>query len=371
MKAARYYAPRDIRIEEIPLPSPSPDQVLVEVDWCGICGSDMNEYLVGPMSIPSPQRGPHPLSQETLPVIMGHEISGRIIQAPSTSPFSPGQNVVIDPRLYCSNCTPCRKSATNCCRSVGFMGLSGGGGGLASTVAVSPSSVHVLPDDVDLATAALIEPLAVAWHAVRLSGLHGNNQESDLHVKSTPILIVGGGPVGVAVAFVLRSRGAERVVVSEPAAKRREVFHGLVRTVLDPISEDVVSRCREASSDGEGVGIVFDCAGAQPGMDAACQALRFAGKYVNLATVKVPITIPVLQFLLKELTYKASLAYDERDFQEVVAAFVAGQLTGIERMITRKVRLEEIVEKGFEELANPNDHIKVMATPKGEERERG
>ena len=234
---------------------------------------------------------------------MGHEISGRIIQAPSTSRFTAGQKVVIDPRLYCSSCTPCSKSATNCCRSVGFIGLSGGGGGLASTVAVSPASVHVLPDDVDLATAALIEPLAVAWHAVRLSGLHSNDQEPDLHVKSTPILIVGGGPVGVAVAFVLRARGAERVVVSEPAAKRREAFLGLVQTVLDPTSEDVVSRCRDVSSDGEGVGIVFDCAGAQPGMDAGCQALRFAGKYVNLAVAKVPVSTHALILTLWPLAH--------------------------------------------------------------------
>ncbi|PLB49056.1 GroES-like protein [Aspergillus steynii IBT 23096] len=357
MKAARFYAARDIRIEEIPPPSPTPEQVLVAVEWCGICGSDLNEYLVGPIAIPGPERGPHPLTNETLPITMGHEISGRIVQAPASSSFRPGQKVVVDPRLYCSSCTPCHKSATNCCRSIGFMGLSGGGGGLASTVAVSTSSVHALPEEVDLAAAALIEPLAVAWHAVRLSG-----------VLSTPILIMGGGPVGVAVAFVLRARGAERTIVSEPSARRRKAFDGIAHTVLDPTTDDVVSRCQELSLDGEGVGIVFDCAGVQSGMETGCQALRFGGKYVNLAMPKGPITIPVGQFLLKELTYKASLAYDERDFQDVVATFVAGQLTGVERMITRKVRLEEIVEKGFEELANPNDHIKVMATPTGEGR---
>lgn len=246
------------------------------------------------------------MTKETLPVTMGHEMSGRVIQAPSASPFSPGQKVVIDPRFYCSTCTACSKAATNCCRSIGFMGLSGGGGGLASTVAVSQSNVHALPEETDLAAAALIEPLAVAWHAVKLSGAHADAQEpasasasdADMGVKSTPILIVGGGPVGVAVAFVLRAREAEKVLVSEPSARRREFFTDMVRSVLDPTTEDVVNRCCELSPDGEGVGIVFDCAGVQSGMEAACQALRFGGRYVNLAMPKGPVSKRLCSFIV-------------------------------------------------------------------------
>lgn len=94
----------------------------------------------------------------------------------------------------------------------------------------------------------------------------------------------------MAVAFVLRARGAERTIVSEPARGRREAFDGIVSSVVDPTSEDLVSRCRELSLDGEGVAIVFDCAGAQSGMNAACQALRFGGKYVNLAIPKKPVS---------------------------------------------------------------------------------
>ncbi|KAF9890235.1 hypothetical protein FE257_006147 [Aspergillus nanangensis] len=357
MKAARFYGSRDVRIESIEAPSASDDRVLIAVEWCGICGSDLNEYVRGPMAVPSPPRGPHPLTGELLPVTMGHEFSGRVVQAPSST-LPPGTPVVVDPRLFCSGCIPCSTTATNCCDQIGFRGISGGGGGLSELVAVPPQMVYALPPGTDLAAAALIEPLTVGWHGVRLSGLQ--------EFRDVPVLVVGAGPVGVAVVYVLRAHGANRIFVAEPAQKRREFLADMpeVVMVMDPAEVPVADKCREMTG-GEGVAVVIDCAGAQAGFDAGCDALRFRGQHINLAAPKIPLAIPWYLTMKREALLKSSLAYDEADFRAVVDAYVAGRFEGVDRMITRRIPLEEVVEKGFEELTRPNDHIKILATPRG------
>ncbi|RDW59342.1 2,3-butanediol dehydrogenase [Aspergillus mulundensis] len=374
MRAAQFYAAGDVRVEDVPAPQESTDKVLIEIEWCGICGSDLNEYIFGPFAIPSPQSGPHPLTNALLPVTMGHEFTGRISYVPdSISHLKKGQAVVVDPRYYCSSCTPCSQTATNSCEKIGFVGLSGGGGGLSEVVAVKPEAVHVLPEDgsakVDLAAAALIEPLAVAWHALSLylsiapyqSGLADGENED---LSSIPVLIIGAGPVGVAMSYVLRARGANIVYVSEMSKARRETLRdaGIVTEIFDPAEVDVPQMVKALT--GDGVSVVFDCAGAQPGFDSGCQSLRFRGVYVNLAVPKAPMTLPLAPFLWKEIMYKCSLAYNQDDFKSVVEAFVLGRFQGVEKMITRRLSLEDIVEQGFKELIKPNDHIKILATPK-------
>ncbi|KAL4937595.1 hypothetical protein BDV06DRAFT_215749 [Aspergillus oleicola] len=384
MRAAQFHVAGDIRIEDIPTPNPDDsennDQVLVEVEWCGICGSDLNEYLFGPFAIPSPKKGPHPLTHALLPLPMGHEFSGRISHVPNsiaeTSHLRKGQPVAIDPRYFCSSCIPCTQSATNSCDKLGFMGISGKWGGFSEAVAVDSDHVYVLPDklpggeEVDLAAAALIEPLAVAWHAVKLflsiapyqAGAPSQSEKIDF--SSIPILVVGAGPVGVATVFVLRARGARTIFVSETSKARRDMLAdtGIVSDIVDPLNDDVTKRIKDITDDG--VSAVFDCAGAQGGYDAGCASLRFRGVYVNLALPKAPITIPIMPFLWKEIMYKCSLAYDEQDFKETVDAFVSGRFKGVEKMITRRLDLNDIVEQGFKELIKPNDHIKILATPK-------
>ncbi|KAL4899121.1 hypothetical protein BDW74DRAFT_183991 [Aspergillus multicolor] len=374
MRATQFYAAGDVRVEDVPTPEESNDKVLIEVEWCGICGSDLNEYIFGPFAIPSQQSGPHPLTNAVLPVTMGHEFTGRISYVPeSVLHLKKGQAVVVDPRYYCSSCTPCSQTATNSCEKIGFVGLSGGGGGLSEVVAVIPEAVHVLPEDednkVDLAAAALIEPLAVAWHALSLflsvapyQGARTDSESADL--SKIPVLIIGAGPVGVAMSYVLRARGAKTVYVSEMAKARRDTLRdaGTVTEIFDPAEIDAPVMVKALT--GDGVGVVFDCAGAQPGFDAGCQSLRFRGVYVNLAVPKTPMTLPLASFMWKEIMYKCSLAYNQDDFKSVVEAFVTGRFQGVEKMITRRLSLEDIVEQGFKELIKPNDHIKVLATPK-------
>jgi threonine dehydrogenase-like Zn-dependent dehydrogenase len=242
---------------------------------------------------------------------MGHEFTGRITHVPGTLeqqrsgnniPLRTGQAVVVDPRFFCTSCHACALSATNCCETIGFLGLSGGGGGLAEAVAVMPGQVYVLESadgeggnrddggEVDLAAAALIEPLAVAWHGFKLF----LSTQSGFDDTATTALIIGAGPVGVAMAFVLRACGVSNVFVSEPSKSRRETLQGMkvVTEIFDPTVDNISQRCRTATPAGLGVDVVFDCAGSQPGFQAGCESLRFRGVYVNLAVPRTPVCLP-------------------------------------------------------------------------------
>ncbi|KAF2124076.1 threonine dehydrogenase, partial [Dothidotthia symphoricarpi CBS 119687] len=355
MKAAQFFAQRDLRVISTPSPTPKSHEALIAIEWCGICGSDTSEYLHGPLTIPRESR-PHPSTGEHLPVTMGHEFCGRIISAPASSHLVSGQPVIVDPRIYCSTCAHCNAGSTHACSTLGFKGLSGSGGGFAERVAVDAKLCYALPETVDLRLAALIEPLAVAWHAVKLCGV--------AEWAGNSVLILGGGPVGIACVFVLRALGCKHVYVSEPAAARAVHNRTIADAVLDPMNEHVGDRCRELTGGG-GVDVVFDCAGMQKGMDAGMDALKFRGTYMNVASwIGMPMVIPFIAFIKKEIAIKCSLAYDDEDFKETVDAFVAGEFKGVETMVTSRIHLDDISEKGFDELVtNKDDHVKILVTP--------
>jgi threonine dehydrogenase-like Zn-dependent dehydrogenase len=273
MKAAQYFGQHDIRIVDLPTPEPQQHEALIAIEWCGICGTDLHEYLHGPMGCP-PEENPHPATGEHIPITMGHEFTGRIISAPSSSSLTPGQPVMVDPRIFCRSCSRCSGGNTQGCKTLGFKGLSGTGGGFSETIAVDARLCHPLPEDVDLSLAALIEPLAVAWHALAFANL------TDWPSKS--VLIVGGGPVGIAHVFVLRAFGCKTIIVSEPTDVRATQNEKIADIVLNPLEENIGERCRELTG-GEGVDIVFDCAGNQKGFDAGMDALRYRGIYMNVA----------------------------------------------------------------------------------------
>jgi threonine dehydrogenase-like Zn-dependent dehydrogenase len=188
---------------------------------------------------------------------------------------------------------------------------------LAEVVAVRPGQVYVLESadggnragrEVDLAAAALIEPLAVAWHGFKLF----LSTQSGLEVTATTALIIGAGPVGVAMAFVLRAWGVLSVFVSEPAKARRETLRSMevATKTFDPITDNVSERCRTATPDGLGVGVVFDCAGSQPGFQAGCESLRFRGMYVNLAVPRTPVRLPFYTSIYPSCSWEIIRATD-------------------------------------------------------------
>ncbi|KIW01153.1 chlorophyll synthesis pathway protein BchC [Verruconis gallopava] len=352
MKAAQYFGKEDVRVVDVAEPNLKDGEVLIEISWCGICGSDLHEYIMGPMVIPT--KDAHPLTNEKLPVTLGHEFCGRVKQASENSNLKSGTAVVADPRLYCRSCNRCGIKETVSCDKWGFRGLSGGGGGFSQYVAIHESQIYPIPDSL-LPYGALVEPLAVAWHAVKRAG--------DLDFTNKTVLIVGGGPIGIALLLVLRAFNCKKIIVSEPTDARRKQNEELADHTLNPMEQNIGDECR-ALTDGEGVDISFDAAGVGPGFHAACDALKYKGLYVNVAGWEQAMPNPYGYLMMKEISMTASRAYNDNDFADTVKYFAEGKFKGFEKMVTSRIGLAEISSKGFEALVkHKDDHIKILVTP--------
>ncbi|KAH7913631.1 alcohol dehydrogenase GroES domain protein [Hygrophoropsis aurantiaca] len=290
---------------------------------------------------------------------MGHEFSGTVVElgegADSTK-FPVGQNVIVEPIFSCmkSSCDACAAGTRNLCPLVNCLGIGGFGGGLAEYIAVDELLVHRLPDGISLEIGAMLEPLAVSWHCVKRSDFHPNDT----------VLISGAGPIGLFVLKVLRSIDPNTaIIVSEPTKRRRELAgeHGAT-IVVDPLTADVVEEVMKAT-DGKGVHIAYDAAGVQATMTAALLSVRARGKIVSVASWAKPAEVDFNTCLLKEITLMASNTYTG-DHPDMLKAIAAGKFTGLERLITAKVSLEDVIEKGFKALINDKDsHVKILIHP--------
>ncbi|KAK4502664.1 hypothetical protein PRZ48_006090 [Zasmidium cellare] len=357
MKAARYYGKENIQIkDDIPIPPCGDGQVLIEPAYVGICGTDLHEYMGGPNFSPT---SPHPVTKESLPITIGHEFSGTIKKlGPGITHLKEGTKVAIQPTIYCGHCGACKVGAENACPNGGFVGLSGGGGGMSEAVVVPQEAVFPLPENVDLDIGALVEPLAVAWHAVDASPIAELNEPQ--------CLVMGGGPIGLAVVQVLLGRGAKTVICAEVAAKRQEFAKAFgAHHVIDPSKVDVASSCLELCGGLNGPDIVFDCAGVPKSLEAACLSVRSRGTVVNVAIWEKEVPFNPNWLVFREASYKAVLGYQKKDFQGVVDALGAGKLEP-HRMITSKIKMDKLVDDGYLALINEKDkHVKILVDVQG------
>jgi (R,R)-butanediol dehydrogenase / meso-butanediol dehydrogenase / diacetyl reductase len=352
MKAARFYGPGDIRIDDVPEPTPGPGQVQVDVDWCGICGTDLHEYLEGPIFIP-PKGSPHPITGAELPVVMGHEFAGVVSAVGSgVSSVGEGDRVAIEPYYVCGECVACAAGRYNICRKLGFIGLSGQDGGFAEKCVVDSRWVHPLgelPTDIG----ALVEPLAVGYHAVRLSGLRAGGTAA----------VFGAGPIGLVTAAALKAAGAGQVIVVEPAAARKaKAPTAGADTVLDPTETDVPEAIRDLTG-GAGADVAFECAGIDRVLASAIGSVRPGGTVVNVAIWGHEASVAVNELVFSEVNLVGSLAYCG-DHADTIALLRDGKVAA-EQFITGRIGLEDLVKGGFRELIdNKEENVKILVSPR-------
>lgn len=243
------------------------------ISAAGICGSDLHLYVLGGSHLAAP-----------VPLTLGHELCGRVRNPPQGSRFKGGEPVMVDPRIVCRSCHACKSGNTDCCSKLGYVGGSVPGG-YGERVAVEENMLHILPDTIPLEYAAVIEPLAVVVHAIKEANIKDWSEKQ--------ILVLGAGPIGFALIIALRAYGAKKILVSEPASRRREQVAEFSTAVINPVNENVVERCNELTG-GRGVEIVFDCAGVPAGLESAFDAIKFKGLYMNVAVWEKPVRQAVL-----------------------------------------------------------------------------
>ncbi len=351
MRAAVWHKARDLRVEDVPVPElRDPHDVRVKVAACGICGSDLHEYAAGPIFIPV--EAPHPISGDRAPIVMGHEFAGEVVEVgPKVTRVKPGDRVAIEPIL-----SPNREGAYlmeryNLSPLLGFHGLSGGGGGFSQFTVVGEHMLHRMPDDLSWEQGALVEPAAVALHAVRQSGLKAGDTAA----------VFGTGPIGLMVIEALKAAGAAAIHAVETSAVRRGKAESLGAAAHDPADGDVVEAI--AATSGGGVDVAFEVTGVPSVLSQCIAATHPGGEIVIVSIWESTASFQPNTLVIKERTMRGIIAY--RHVYPAVMALMQRGYFRAEDLVTDRIALDDVVAKGFEKLLADKSQVKIMVTPPG------
>ena len=341
MKAAMFQGVgRPLAIGERPVPDAGPGELVLKVAFCGICGSDLH----------ATEYESYGLAAGT---VLGHEFAGEVV-ASGSAEWHVGDRVAAIPLWVCDDCVPgrdCREGLGPLCPHSRFIGLTAKApGAYAEFVRIRAAQALRLPDKVSLRDGALLEPLAVGAHAVQAAG----------PLAGTKALVVGGGPIGLAVAIMARLGGAATVVVSEPSAVRRDYARRVGATeVIDPRAADVAEAFRAAAGDAPDV--VFECVGAAGMLQHCLEQVRPRGRIVVVGVHMAEDRFFPRLGIRKEASIKFVLGYERADFARVLDHIDAGELDA-GALVSSVIGLEE-VPAVFEALRTPNEHVKVLIEP--------
>jgi len=344
MRAAVFHGPRDIRIEEVPEPTAGPGQVVIEVSRNGICGSDLHTY-VGSSTGGAAMHVPG--------VVLGHEFAG-VVRAVGAGidDLAAGTAVAVAPIEWCGGCWPCRQGWPNLCRRLAIYGgyRSPLHGGLAPLVAVSRRAAFAVPSGLDVIAAALAEPVAVAVHAVRRAPLP----------LGAAVMVLGAGPVGLAVLQCVRAAGAAVTMATDLSIARRDAAARLgATTVIDPTVARPAAVARDLT--GHGVDVVFDTTGADAAVDDGITALRQRGTFVSVAGWQQRAQLDMGRLMAKEIDLRFTMTYEPAVDFPVALQLLATSAVDSRVMISDDIRLDDLVERGLEELLHhPDRHVKIL-----------
>jgi len=305
MKALIYTGEKSLAYEDAPDPDESADTVRVRVESVGICGSDMHAFLG------HDERRPAPL-------ILGHEAAGVVLDGRMA-----GQRVTINPLVTCGTCPACLAGRDNLCPSRQIISMPPREGAFAEMVAIPERNLVVVPDHVPSDHAALVEPLACGWHAVRLA-----QPILALPPGEISALVLGGGAIGVGAALALAAHGIGAIKVAEPNPVRRARLDSLAGfAVVDPASTGAVSA---GAAD-----LVIDAAGFAATRRAASRAVRHGGVIAHIGLGDNDGGLDVRRMTLQEITFFGTYTYTRGDFADTAAALFSGRLGGLDWVETR------------------------------------
>lgn len=298
MQALVWEGPRQMNMREVEQPTPAPDEVLIQVAFSGICGSELGGYL-GHNSLRKP------------PLIMGHEFSGEIVamgdQATSINPqLAMGQRVTVNPLIHNPWSQAALKGRQNLDHDRKILGIHRPGS-YAQYVTAPASNTYLLPDHLSLEHAALAEPLACAIRAARLSEARATDT----------VLVTGLGPIGLLTLQVLSSSGVRQIIATDTDDDRRAIGTHFTDTVLDPRVQNVVETVREATG-GEGAQAAIDAVGADATRRECIQSVAWGGKVVFTGLHAEESTIQANYIIRSEITIQGSFAYTTVDFEDAL-----------------------------------------------------
>jgi (R,R)-butanediol dehydrogenase/meso-butanediol dehydrogenase/diacetyl reductase len=324
-----------LAVEERPVPEPGAGELLVRVTACGVCGSDL--HLAGALDVSG--------------LVLGHEFAAEVVEAgPDVDgSWAEGTRIAGFPLVGCGRCDPCVTGATSKCARAEQLGLQRPGA-FAEFTTVAARGAFRLPGSIDSRLGALVEPLAVAHHALDRTPME----------PGEPVLVIGGGPVGLAVALWARHFGARDVVVSDPVPHRRALAERIGATAtVDPGAEDVAGAFERIA--GARPGVVIECVGVPGMIQHAADVAATDARVTVVGVCMTDDTFTPLTALQKELRTQFVLYYPMRDFTRTIATLDAGRIDPTP-LVTDVFALDELPDR-FEALKHPTDECKILVEP--------
>lgn len=352
MKAVRFHGKKDIRVEEVQGPqSPlAEDDVLVQPLVCGICGTDLHEYVSGAIVTP---KTPHVYTGATNPQILGHEFSALVLEVGrAIKHVRAGDRVSVQPLISPRNDYFGRRGLFHLSPCMGCVGLSWAWGGLGQHAVVKGYNAIPVSDKVSDVQAALIEPAAVAVYAL---------DRGRVGIGST-VLISGMGPIGALALLGAKAAGASKIFVSEinpnRLAKAKELVPSCI--TVNPRTTNLLEFIQDQTEEGVGVDAALECGGAEASLNACVDVVRRQGVVVQAGLHSRPATVDAMQWALKDITIEATWCYPTQSWPRIASMIESG-IFPVEKIVTSLIAMDDVVEKGFESLLDPSgQQMKVL-----------
>jgi (R,R)-butanediol dehydrogenase / meso-butanediol dehydrogenase / diacetyl reductase len=345
MKVALFKDVQNIEMVEKPVPEVKGDQVLMKVEYCGICGSDVHGYLNGVMVAPG--------------TVMGHECSGTIMKVgEAVKKYKPGDRVVAKPIPECGECYWCHHGQYSLCSSAfgnafGITPAHDGAYAEYLLVEYPDQMLFALPDSVTFQQGALVEPLSTSLHAVRTSRFKPGDS----------VVVIGAGMIGLGTIQFLKIGGAGRIIVLEVSKRKAELAKAVgADYVLDPTVEGEGLRPHIFElTGGTGADIVYECSGVPFGFQNGMFLAKSGGQVMIVGITDKETALNPFMLVLWEIEMKGVLGYYD-EFPYVIRYLEQGKIN-TEAFISATVKLDELEEKGFKRLLATKDDVKILVHP--------
>ncbi len=329
-----------------------PDDVLIAPAVTGICGTDLHEYIAGPIVTP---QVPHVYTGATNPQILGHEFSARVLAVgDAVSHVSAGDRISIQPLLSPRNDCYGKRDLFHLSPSMGCVGLRWAWGGMGEKAVIKDYNAQPVPDGITDDQAAMNEPAAVALYGVDRGGI----------TAGSTVLVSGAGPIGALTVLAARVAGAATIIVSEPNPNRRRIISEIApyAVVVDPKGGDLATLVADLTEEGVGVDVALECVGLEASLNACAKSVRRQGKVVQVGLHMKPASIDAMLWALKDITVEATWCYPTQIWPRIARMIASGNFP-VEKAITARIDAKDVVEKGFEALLDPaGQHLKIPVT---------
>lgn len=297
MKALVYTAPQELTYQDMPEPQPADGEALVRIESVGICGSDMHAFLG------HDERRPAPL-------ILGHEVCGTVLSGSSA-----GQRVTVNPLVTCGTCKACTSGRDNLCPDRQIISMQPREGGFADLLAIPQRNLVAVPDGITSDKAALVEPIACGWHAVRTGKAHVPD------INDAKALVIGGGAIGLGAALSLKAQGIDDVLIIEPNAQRRTFLENQCGQK---------TQAPEMLGDDQLFSIIVDGVGIAASRAQASKHASPGGVIVHIGLGSAEGGLDIRRMTLQEIAFIGTYTYTAHDFRETAAAMFDGRLGALD-----------------------------------------